>query len=254
MPFTPSHIVAVLPLVKLSRYAPFSAFAIASMVPDIPLFVPIFNYSLTHSISGLFAFCLPMGLTAFVIFESLLKQPIIALLPPTYRLQSTDEAWDWRNITPQSVLLLMAALVVGASTHVFWDSFTHEGQWGVQQIPTLAQSYSIFGTSLAGYKIFQYSSSLLGIPILALAFAFSIKRVDRRFRASDRLRPGVRPWVWGLLVAGPIAVSAIAFRVSSSLSQAVFLSLTRSITAAVGAIAVYALLYQTGVITCPTER
>ena len=253
MPFTPSHIVAVLPLAKLSRYAPFSAFAIASMVPDLPLFFPLFDYSQTHSILGLFNACLPIGLVAFMVFEALLKQPLVALLPPPFTLRTTPSSSNWRHMTPRSVLVLMVALIVGAATHVFWDSFTHAGRWGVQLVPALAKNYSILGVPLAGYKLFQYGSSLLGLPILALAFFLSLVRVESHHRTPDRLLPGVRLGVGLLLIAIPMVVSAIAFQSAPALPQAVFLSLTRSITAMVGTIAIYAVLYRFGVLSKPIQ-
>lgn len=154
-------------------------------------------------------------------------------------------------MTPSSVLMLMTALIVGAATHVFWDSFTHAGQWGVQQLPVLSQSYTILGVPLAGYKLFQYGSSLLGLPILALAFIRSLVHVESPHRTPERLRPGVRLGVGLLLVAIPMVVSAIAFHFSSTLPQAVFLSLTRSITVMIGAIAVYAMLYRLGFLSPP---
>lgn len=223
------------------------------MVPDIPLFIPIFDYTQTHSILGLFTTCLPMGLIVFLIFEALLKQPLIALLPPTYMLRISGAGWNWEQNDASSALILLAALIFGAATHVFWDSFTHAGQWGVRQIPALAENYTIFGMSLAGYKLFQYGSSLLGLPILALTVVRSLVPVDANDRSPDRLRSGVRLRVWLMLAGLPMVVSAIAFQSSPSLQQAVFVSLTRSIAIMVGTIAVYAVLYRLGILTRPIE-
>lgn len=219
------------------------------MVPDLPLFLPGLNYSLTHSIMGLFTACLPLGLVAFAIFESLLKQPLLALLPPAYTLPSAQVSWHWRNSPATAIPLILMALLVGSATHVFWDSFTHAGQWGVQQVPALTQGPLIFGVPLTGYKLLQYGSSVLGLPILAIAFARSLTKVDAHDRGLDPLHPGVRLWVGLLLGAIPIAISAIAFQESPTLHQAVFLSLTRSMTAMVGTIVAYAVLYRVGVLT-----
>ena len=210
LPFTPSHIVAVLPLAKLSRHIPFSALAIAAMVPDLPLFLPILNYSWTHSIPGLFAACVPVGLVAFVIYEFLFKHPLVALLPPRYTLRTSSKHWSWHKPTFQSILMLLVALVIGAATHIFWDSFTHAGQWGVNRVPALARSYDIFGASLAGYKLFQYGSSLLGLPLLGLVFLQSLVPVTSPHRPADHLHTGVRLGVGLVLLAILIVVSVIA--------------------------------------------
>ena len=42
MPFTPTHMIAVLPLARV-RAIPFSALALGSMVPDFPLYFRIDN-------------------------------------------------------------------------------------------------------------------------------------------------------------------------------------------------------------------
>ena len=63
MPFTPTHVVAVVPVAALcGRALPFSALAIGCMVPDFPLFVPfVTDYGMTHSIAGLFHGVLAVG-------------------------------------------------------------------------------------------------------------------------------------------------------------------------------------------------
>ena len=50
MPFTPTHVLAILPIAALKRPAlPFSALVIGSMIPDLPLFVPLSpDYGTTH--------------------------------------------------------------------------------------------------------------------------------------------------------------------------------------------------------------
>lgn len=81
MPFTPTHIVAVLPFWPLRRVVPFSAFAMGAMIPDLPLFFPIVNYAQAHSPLGLLSLCLPLGMAGFFLFELVMRKPIIAILP-----------------------------------------------------------------------------------------------------------------------------------------------------------------------------
>ena len=66
MPFTVSHIAAVLPGYRpLKRAHVLTAAVIGSMVPDFGLLVPGFMARWqTHSLPGLFTFCLPIGLAA----------------------------------------------------------------------------------------------------------------------------------------------------------------------------------------------
>ena len=97
MPFTPTHIAAILPIAAIRRRElPFSALAIGAMLPDLPLFLPrisryavdlhdssfastwlraaydiLFqvNYYQMHSIPGLLTICLPLGMACFLCFQ-----------------------------------------------------------------------------------------------------------------------------------------------------------------------------------------
>jgi hypothetical protein len=66
VPFTPTHIAAILPVAAAApRPFPFSALVVGSMIPDLPLFVTLpVTYATTHSITGLFLACLPLGMPA----------------------------------------------------------------------------------------------------------------------------------------------------------------------------------------------
>jgi Domain of unknown function (DUF4184) len=83
MPFTASHIAAIVPIYALlGRFRVASALVIGSMTPDFHYFVPIDADRLTtHSIWGIVAYCLPMGLAAYVLYHLLAKEPLLALLP-----------------------------------------------------------------------------------------------------------------------------------------------------------------------------
>lgn len=54
MPFTPTHVLAILPVAAVKRFPlPFSALVIGSMIPDLPLFLPWSpGYDQTHSVAG----------------------------------------------------------------------------------------------------------------------------------------------------------------------------------------------------------
>jgi hypothetical protein len=62
MPFTVSHVAAVLPVYRpLTRWRVFTAAVIGSMVPDFGMLLPggLERWQ-THSLPGLLNFCLPV--------------------------------------------------------------------------------------------------------------------------------------------------------------------------------------------------
>ena len=179
MPFTPTHVLAILPIAALKRPSlPFSALAIGSMVPDLPLFVPLSpNYGTTHSVPGLITACLPLGLAGFLVFQLLMKRPLFALLPAAIRRRCLSHAT--RCVEPSLKFFACASLavIVGAGTHLFWDSFTHRGRWGTQVFPQLNSSTLTIGEHpIPGFKLLQYGSTLFGLPCIVLLLAAWLAR------------------------------------------------------------------------------
>ena len=61
------------------------------------------------------------------------------------------------------------SILIGAASHIFWDSFTHDHGYFVQTIPTLQNSVDILGRQIPILKILQHSSTLLGGFVIAFA-------------------------------------------------------------------------------------
>ena len=78
MPLTISHPAASVSFARLNL--PLSALVIGSMMPDFPYFIPaLFSQSgFSHSIIGVFIFCLPVGLVSLGLFHFLIKYPALS--------------------------------------------------------------------------------------------------------------------------------------------------------------------------------
>src|SRR5580658_3639094 len=137
MPFTVSHIAAVLPGHRLfTRYRVFTAAVIGSMVPDFGM-LPLMDMTRlqTHSLMGLFTFCLPVGMAAYWLTLLLIRPALLEVMPDRayVRLRAAPPP---PSITRFSAWLSAAVvLLVGACTHLAWDAFTHENARGVRLIP-----------------------------------------------------------------------------------------------------------------------
>src|SRR5262245_4745992 len=83
MPFTFAHPAAAVPLHRpFGRYGVVSALVIGSLSPDIAYFLPLsVAHADSHSPTGLLWFCLPVSLLSYVLFHTLLKGPLLGLLP-----------------------------------------------------------------------------------------------------------------------------------------------------------------------------
>lgn len=180
MPFTPTHIVAVLPLWPARRLLPFTALSIGSMLPDLPLFLPITNYGKTHATLGALTHCLPIGLVIYLLFEFVMRRPLTELLPRWVRARLRPTlgvpffSRKWLYVT--WAIGVAAALIIGALTHQVWDAFTHPGRWGTQSFAILETNFSVLGWQAKGYKLFQYGSTFVGLPLLTLLALIALAR------------------------------------------------------------------------------
>jgi len=153
MPLTFAHPAAVMPLRRSGL--PLSALIVGSIAPDLEYLMHLSPHSvISHTIIGLFIFCIPMGLITLWIFHQVWKQPLLALI-------AKDQGHPPAPFTfwPLSRLSILAtAFFIGALTHVVWDSFTHQYGWMIQQIPAL--STPIFQTRWG--EVPQVRSMLMG--------------------------------------------------------------------------------------------
>jgi hypothetical protein len=232
VPFTPTHVAAVVPFWPWRRWLPFAALATGAMIPDVPLFFPVIDYAQTHSVVGVWTVCLPLGMTAFLLFESVVRRPLTALLPrwvesrlPAESSLPTQPRFDLYARYFAGVAL---AIVMGATTHVAWDAFTHEGRWGTEMVPALNASAEIGALRLPGYKLFQYGSTLVGLPMLAGLAAWELQR-----RTPDSGRTAQLPFAGKLLAASltlavPLFVGLCAWTEGATAYEALGLTIKRS--------------------------
>lgn len=206
MPFTPSHVAAVLPVLGLrsERVVPV-AWVVGSMAPDYPWFLTAGRgATMTHSAVGVLTVDLVVGVLGVLLWRFVLLAPLRDLLPPTLGLRLpartglTRPEWPW----------VVVGVVGGAVTHVVWDSFTHAGRWGVRWIGFL---HSQAGP-LPGYKWAQYGSGLLGGLLVAVALLLAARRTQPGAAGPPGVSVGQRFAAFagiGVLVLLVVAVVAV---------------------------------------------
>ena len=175
LPFTVSHIAAVLPLRLLPLSFP--GLVIGAMSPDFTYVVQVFWPTLeAHSIQGILYFCLPVSCLVLLAYQTFLRQAWEKLLP---WLKGPSRPYRWYAI-PLSIL-------IGASTHVVWDSFTHQHGYSVIHVSLLrVKIFEIGSYSLTVFKVLQHVSSVAGGCAVGLAIYRATKHSkDRKFVASQ---------------------------------------------------------------------
>ncbi len=167
MPFTLAHPAAAIPLKNLlGKYGILSALIIGSLTPDFIYFLPLpFSRIQTHSLLALIWFCLPAGIIAWLLFQHILKRPLIALLPDSFQKRlAFSENVHYSSLKISGIIL---SLLIGAATHLLWDSFTHADSPIVQNSPVLNfLIFEIMGYKVWVYKLLQHGSTFLGIALI----------------------------------------------------------------------------------------
>jgi hypothetical protein len=205
MPYTLSHVAAVLPFSRLlARLRILSAMVIGSMVPDFGYLLPIHPLrAQTHTAVGLLTFSLPLGLVSYWIFQRWMKTPLFTLLPDSAYLR-------WRPFwapaalnDPRQWLLAAGGVLAGAVTHLVWDGFTHEGARGMRMMPELDDwKFELHGHHLIGARLLQDVSSILGLAIVLVTLIYAFRRGDTPGMGPRALGAGQRRnWLLAYAIA-----------------------------------------------------
>jgi len=170
MPFTLAHPAAVLPLARrLPRVTVLSALVVGSVVPDFEYLLPIgISRTSSHSIAGLFAFCLPVGFFTYLLYHLLFKRPLAGLMPPWIAARLPE--FTKSGLPQRSGALVGVCLLAGAATHLLWDSFTHATGFMVRNSAALRVTlFTLDGIPIAPYQLLQHVSTVFGLTVVALA-------------------------------------------------------------------------------------
>lgn len=236
MPFTLSHAVAVLPLTRgrLGDFLVPAALVIGSMVPDLPYFVPPHRGSdWSHAASGPVTIDLAMGLGVYAVWQLVLRRPLVDLAPRWLagRLPLP------RRLTGRRWAAAAVSVILGALTHVLWDTFTHRARWGTDHVPALNALVGL----LPAYKWFQFGSGVFGLLGLLLWIGLWLRRAPVR-PVTPVLTQRVRVAAWAVVVLAFVgAVTALwlpAILAGSGLAEAVLFRLATGAISVTGATAV----------------
>lgn len=178
MPFTLSHPAASIPLIRWGLVP--SALIIGSMSPDFLYFITISGTApFGHTLPGVFLFSLPAGLAVLWVFHTFLKLPALSLLPIAHqeRLILVSNGFTFRPLS--RFILIILSLLLGAFTHILWDSFTHFDGYAVGLLPFLNLSMAVGNLSVKVYNVLQYVSTIIGAYLLYLWYARWFKQAPK---------------------------------------------------------------------------
>lgn len=169
MPFTFSHPAVVLSLAYLpKKWISLTGLVIGSMVPDFEYFLRMkISSHYSHSIAGIFWFDLPLALMLSVLFHNLVRSCLFQNLPSmlSSRLLCFDQL-EWTTHLKRHWPVVILSILVGTSSHILWDGFTHPHGPFVESIPWLRTPVTIAGHTFPVYNLLQHFSTLAGGIVL----------------------------------------------------------------------------------------
>jgi len=172
MPFTFSHPAIILPLTYLpKKWFSLTGLIVGSLTPDFEYFIRMkIKSDYSHTIEGVFWFDLPLGILIAFIFHNIVRNSLLDNLPKIIKSRIIQLIkFDWNTYFKKNWLVVVISVLIGAYSHLFWDSFTHSHGYFVENIPTLREIINVFGMKVSVFKILQHSSTLIGGFIILLA-------------------------------------------------------------------------------------
>jgi hypothetical protein len=142
------------------------------MAPDFNYYIPYMpEKSFTHSIPGIFLFCVPIGVAVLILFHKVLKMPFLSLLPENHRQRLANLSNGFTFLPLRQFFLILLSIFLGVITHFLWDSFTHIYGCGVMAFPFFQQPLFYLGSrSIALYTALQHLSTVIGLGIIGVCY------------------------------------------------------------------------------------
>jgi Domain of unknown function (DUF4184) len=199
MPFTPAHPAIILPLLKMDgRYVSATGLVVGSIVPDFEYFM---NMSVqgqhSHTVGGLFYFDIPLGILIAILFHVVVKRNFIDNMPASFqrRLRPLRDL-EFIQYVKQYPWGLVSGILIGAASHLLWDSFTHADGYFVKHLSFYDSVFLFDGVRYPIYYALQHISSLVGCAAIGVYIIFM-----KQNAALATSRPSLIYWMAIVLIA-----------------------------------------------------
>jgi hypothetical protein len=172
MPFTLSHVAAVLPMLRGQKVRwSATGLILGSITPDFEKFVRLGAHNeLSHSWASLVYFSLPVAVVLAFLFHGLIRNPLIAHLPlPLRQRLARFQRFDWVRHFRQHYPNVVLSVLLGAATHLVWDSFTHLQSPLIKYWPFLMMPLHVGAIYAPVFVVANAISSAVGLWLVVAA-------------------------------------------------------------------------------------
>ncbi len=200
MPFTFAHPALILPIRYLPRsWFSFTGLIIGSIVPDLEYIING-TRTFSHAYYAILWFHLPVAVIVAFLFHNILRDKLISRLPAFMLSRFTRfEGFDWNGYFKKNIGIVIVSIILGAFTHLFWDSFTNASGYFVEKFPVLQEIVTAMGTPVPLYVLVWNVSSLAGMLAFVIAIYFLPKQSKKRKYSII--------WFWVIFTAVAVLLS-----------------------------------------------
>ena len=173
MPFTFSHPALILPLLyarKYRRWVSATGLVLGSIAPDFEKFfrMELVN-EFSHSVRSIFYFSCPVALGLSFVYHQVVRGPLLAHLPRVLRSRlGRYENFNWPAYFRRHYPAVLFCIILGAASHLLWDSLTHFNGRLVRAYPEMRTEVEP-GEALSWYEVANWLSSVTGAIVVAVA-------------------------------------------------------------------------------------
>lgn len=170
MPFTAAHPALILPLIhRHSRWLSATGLVVGAIVPDFEYFFEIEKpFRTSHTLQGIFLFNLPVAILLALLFHAFIREVAVEHLPPLLRKRIKPQSNSkWFTYLRRNWLLFLVSIIIGALSHLLWDSFTElDSRMLVKLSPLLMKKVFILGFGMERGRILQHLSTAIGLVVV----------------------------------------------------------------------------------------
>lgn len=167
MPFTLSHVLAIVPFHRyLRKYFSISGLIMGSMAPDFEFFLRITLFGVWgHTFNGIFFFDFPISIILILVFHIWVRDALLVFLPDAISSKYAKfYKFDWLSYFRNNFLKVCYSVFLGILTHFAWDNITHEPNYvSAFYFQFLEKKLQLFAFTLPVYSILQIISSIIGL-------------------------------------------------------------------------------------------
>lgn len=203
MPFTPAHPAIVLPFLNWRKLSA-TALVIGSISPDFEYFFKLsVDSTHSHTVGGIFYFDLPVVIILSLAFHLLVKQNLFANLPVFFQQRFYDtRSFEFITYLRKYPIQFIASAIIGAASHLFWDSFTHNDGYFARNLWFYKGTAIPFdGVNYPLFYALQHISTIVGLISVACYIYFR-----ERQQHAVITRPSVVYWLVLVFIAAVVVM------------------------------------------------